>query len=718
MNDLSHNDQPISTPSDDRFGIDPFASALANSIHRLKSPTGSVIALNGPWGSGKSSALNLVRHHLTSAIESGDIAIIDFACWWFRGEDALALAFFRELYAGLSPTIGEKLKKLLPKLGARLLRAGSVLGKAADLAGAGGAGSVAGGTMEWLGGLIQQDESVEKLHADLSKALAEQPRRFLVVIDDIDRLSPDEALLVFRLVKSVGRLPNVMYLLVYDRQLAEKIVSERFPSEGPHYLEKIVQAAFELPEPMATDVQQHLLEQIRSICGDVAENRLVRFMNIFYEGVAPEMRTPRDVARYTNSLAVTWPAVAGEVDTADFVALEVLRLLHPDLYRAIRQNRGMLCNDASGDRRDREEIKKVFEELFLRDAVGPQRERHRRTLMRLFPVLESAWGNMGYYGTEFYRTWASERRVCASSHFDTYFRFAVGTEVLTANELDAFVAKASDQAFVISELRRAVTTQRRSGGTKAAVVLDELKVHADKISKVDIAPLLSALFKVADEINVKADQVRGLGLGDNNLRLHWLLRTLVRDQLPLDERSSVFVTACETASLGWLADFAGSAWAEHQPSKDREMKQESERLTTADDAQCLRNMLRARIVAAASDGTLLENRKLDHVLYCWYELANDGGAAVKAWTTLRLKSDAAVAKFCAAFTSYGWSQGLGGLGDTVAKRSTRAQIKGLDKLIDLPVFRERVEQISAAGTSPEVTVFLEAWRGYERKEQD
>lgn len=41
--------------------------------------------------------------------------------------------------------------------------------------------------------MIQQEESVEKLHADLSKALAEQPRRFLVVIDDIDRLSPDEA---------------------------------------------------------------------------------------------------------------------------------------------------------------------------------------------------------------------------------------------------------------------------------------------------------------------------------------------------------------------------------------------------------------------------------------------------------------------------------------------------------------------------------------------
>lgn len=126
MDTLPHNDQPIATPAEDRFGIDPFARALASSIRKLKTPTGSVIALNGPWGSGKSSAVNLVRHHLADAVKTEELVLIDFNCWWFRGEDALALAFFRELYAGLAPSLGDKIKKALPKLGARLLRAGSV----------------------------------------------------------------------------------------------------------------------------------------------------------------------------------------------------------------------------------------------------------------------------------------------------------------------------------------------------------------------------------------------------------------------------------------------------------------------------------------------------------------------------------------------------------------------------------------------------------------
>ena len=134
-----HNDKPISEPSEDRFGVDPFAKALAVSIGKMASPEGTVIALNGPRGSGKSSAVNLILHHLKDVDPNG-IVVINFACWWFRGEEQLALAFFRELYAGLGASLGERFKRLLPKIGARLLRAGAIVGPAVDLAG--GAGRV------------------------------------------------------------------------------------------------------------------------------------------------------------------------------------------------------------------------------------------------------------------------------------------------------------------------------------------------------------------------------------------------------------------------------------------------------------------------------------------------------------------------------------------------------------------------------------------------
>lgn len=720
MDTLSHNDQPIATPTEDRFGIDPFARALASSIRKLKTPTGSVIALNGPWGSGKSSAVNLVRHHLADAVKAEELVLIDFTCWWFRGEDALALAFFRELYAGLAPSLGDKIKKALPKLGARLLRAGSVIGGAADAAGAGGIGAAAGGAMEWLGGLIQQDESVEKLHGELSKALAEQEKRFLIVIDDIDRLSPDEALLIFRLVKSVGRLPNVLYLLVYDRQLAEKIVSERYPSEGPHYLEKIVQAAFELPEPSSTDVQQHLLGLIETICGSPGADGIVRFMNIFHEGIAPSMQTPRDVARFANSLSVTWPAVAGEVDAADFLALEVLRLLHPTIYRAIRQNKNLMCHNAHGDGSDREAVAQQYRELLFGAAgQAPDDERLRRVLMRLFPALESAWANM-CYGDGFGQQWAMERRVCSMAHFDSYFRFAVGDEVLPRAELDEFIQQAADQDYVTATMRHSVTVARKAGGTKVAVLLTELSTHADRIGKEQVMPLLTALFAVADEINVEADAARAFSIGSNELRLHWLLRRLILERMTLAERSDVLVKASETAEVGWLAHLTSSAWYDYHPREGKAPEPPENCLTTEADAGRLREMLHARIDAAAKDGTLAGHRDLSFLLFFWYDLAGDDGEAARTWTATLYASDAGVKLLAKAFTSFGWSQGMGfaGLGDLVAKRTTHVHLNGLQKFVDLNAFRKRVEEVAATGATAEVVEFLKAWQCADHGEED
>jgi predicted KAP-like P-loop ATPase len=548
----AHNDKPISEPFEDRFGINPFAKTLASSIRKLASPEGTAIALNGPWGSGKSSAINLILHHLEDEIKSEEIVTINFACWWFRGEEALALAFFRALYSGLGPSLGDRFKKTLPKLGARLLRAGSFVGSAIDLAGGVGAGTVATGAMNWISSLIQLDESVETLYAELAKTLGEQQRRFLIVIDDIDRLASDEALLIFRLVKSVGRLPNVVYLLAFDRHLAEAIVAERYPTEGPHYLEKIIQVGFDIPEPRREDLRQQLLEQIGAICGSPDQDDAVRFMNIFYDVVVPEIRTPRDLVRLANGLSVTWPAVGAEVDQADFVGLEALRLLRPNVYRALRTNKERLTGAARFGISPQEQ-RDEYDGILLDTIVSQDRERLRRGLMRLFPRLDSIWGNL-YYTED--AEWSRQRRACASDHFESYFRFSIGDDILPRSEVDQLVARAADQDFMARSLREGLTVVRSSGGTKAALILDEMNLHADDIVDESVGYLLTALFRLSDELDVPSDAAKAFSIGDNYLRIHWLLRRLTFERFDLVKRSALFMTACETAALGWLIDFS------------------------------------------------------------------------------------------------------------------------------------------------------------------
>lgn len=55
-------DTPIQEPSQDRFGRAALAESLAKQIQQADASEGLVVGVLGPWGSGKTSFVNLVRH--------------------------------------------------------------------------------------------------------------------------------------------------------------------------------------------------------------------------------------------------------------------------------------------------------------------------------------------------------------------------------------------------------------------------------------------------------------------------------------------------------------------------------------------------------------------------------------------------------------------------------------------------------------------------------
>ena len=219
------NDTPIATPEDDRFGVDPFAQALARAISDMPAPKGVVIAVNGPWGSGKSSVLQLILFHLRSLIDQQKLTVIRFSPWWLSGTDAITAAFFNDLEAAIGRSVGKQALDALQKITRRVLRFGKVAEAAADMY-LPGIGRAVGGATDAVESLLPDEDDIATQHQKISELLDKADRRFLVLIDDIDRLAPDEAIQVFKLVKSVGQLPNVLYVLAFDRELAEKVVSE------------------------------------------------------------------------------------------------------------------------------------------------------------------------------------------------------------------------------------------------------------------------------------------------------------------------------------------------------------------------------------------------------------------------------------------------------------------------------------------------------------
>ncbi len=714
------NDAPISTPGDDRFGINKFAQTLARNIRDIKSPVGVTVALNGAWGSGKSSAVNLIKHHLENDVRAGKISIVDFKCWWFRGEEALILAFLQELDRALQDGLGKKAKKYIPRIGKSLLQGGAIVEPAINLLTAGVGGSLVKGSMDFAKRYFSEKQSIDDLFNQLSKALEKSKKRYLIIIDDIDRLDPSEAIMVFRLIKSVGRLPNVMYLLVYDRQLAEKAVSEKYPSEGPHFLEKIIQANFELPLPCRDDLNSATLSHIEAICGPIKDaDKIRRFMNVYYDAIAPFINYPRDLTRLCNSIAIGWSAIAGEVDLADFVALEVMRLFEPRLYNEIRLNKDSVCGVRSsyGRQEDPEaQVQKILEKVNEND-----RNRARLMLLRLFPIFEKI-----NYSSEFNAEWESQRLVCTKEHFDTYFRMSIGDETLPISEIDELIKQCDDKEYVKRTFYDALKTVRKNAKSKVPLLLDELNVHASRIENKCFGPLISTLFEIADDINRNEDKERGtLAIGDNNLRIHWLIRKLTLTRCSLDERDQIFTTAIMNAQLGWMVDFVSSAISNHFPRGSKNPEPLEKCLVKKESIDSLKAYTLESIRRAAKAGQLIEQSSLMYILFRWRDLAADGGKEVGQWINARLKEDKSVAILAKACTSETWSQSMGffGLADRVAIRSPRAAIDGLKTLLDLHQFRERLKAVSKGETVTEkekedISIFLDAWTKQEKGLED
>lgn len=178
-------DRPSSDPQDDLFGHARFAEILANGICRYPGNDGLVLALYGPWGSGKSTVLSYVRHFLEQRPEAEQPAIVTFNPWWFSGQENLARAFLGQMQAVL-PAKNAKFKKLGDLLGDFAEGVGGLVDLRSGMTG--GAGSKIGK----LVGMItkRKPKDVPALKSEISKILRDAQTRILVIIDDIDRLTP------------------------------------------------------------------------------------------------------------------------------------------------------------------------------------------------------------------------------------------------------------------------------------------------------------------------------------------------------------------------------------------------------------------------------------------------------------------------------------------------------------------------------------------------
>ena len=322
-------DRPIASQEEDLLGRSHFAGSLASAIKGWKGNESLVVALHGPWGSGKSSIKNMVLEALRHSDKTSHI-VLEFNPWQWAGHEELAHAFFHEvgLALGRADTSKEGKKRATKwKSYAAYLKAGSflaggirklvmgllvligVLGISSSVINAlwfklalvfvGLCALLLAALSGWMGTFFEKVAAalealsearkleLHELKKELADLLSELKTPLLVVIDDVDRLSSEEIKVLFQLVKANADFPNLIYLLLFQRDVVEKSLEEIAPITGREFLEKIVQVGFDVPRIERSRLERVLFSGLDKLLGQETVGQRFnrqRWQNIFLRG--------------------------------------------------------------------------------------------------------------------------------------------------------------------------------------------------------------------------------------------------------------------------------------------------------------------------------------------------------------------------------------------------------------------------------------------------
>jgi hypothetical protein len=437
------SDEPICLDTDDRLHRTTFIDSLYRQITSVPLSDSFVIALNGPWGSGKTSILRLLANRIG---KNQNLVLIEFNPWLYGSEAALIEGF----YSAIERALDQEYE--ISDFRRQLVRYSKLLSF--------GLGS------DRFGFRLQMPSDPESLRKNLEAFLEQTKRQFVIIIDDIDRLHHRELLALFKLVRFSSRFRRTVFLLSFDNLVvAEALDKEAVDRE---FIDKIVQMQIDLPPAEQKDIDNFILysksesPEARSAIDRMLDAMKIdptrrkqfddQFVPFYLTTLYKVMRTIRRAKRFVNAVSATLPALNGEVNEFDFCLLTAIRLFYPHVYRDIWENRYLYVPPpeiqtvrAITEHLKREEyIKQAKERVsnLVKSATDDAIEADSvvEMLKELFSETKRAIDGPLSGGRAEERD-RQQKRINAPECFDRYFLLRGLTDEISDHEIESLIAK-------------------------------------------------------------------------------------------------------------------------------------------------------------------------------------------------------------------------------------------------------------------------------------
>jgi hypothetical protein len=523
---------PIKDQDQDRLAHWPLAQELANAIRRSSPKNGFVVGIEGGWGSGKSSIANLVERHL-NAVGENRHKIVRFNPWLVGTRDQLLGELFAELIRaaaefGAPPgsdlslwridhwwhrlRLWVRLRKLtanqrqwfilFAELAKRLGQLGAV-GVALGVVDPITAGALFAGAVGDQAMASPKQQSLVEIKSAINGALRALSGHLVVIVDDMDRLEPAEAVEVLRLIRAVVDFSNTTYILCYDREvLASALQSELGISDGSEFLKKVVQLPFPVPRPEAfrlrrwfnDELARAFPDQLNALQTAADRDNLDRLTGSIDQVGGRYLKTPRDVALILNSILLRADSVRDMTDFADLVWLCFIRHGAPDLFHWIEGymiDVAALANGAGAS--DQEKSKLVTDLQRILGSDGHLLELQMHDLAERLPGLsrnvlpaanEAKWDVLENISRQRLGQFIAKKRLGSPDHHRAYFAFAYPEGSIPETEVAEFLRQlASDPTTAKATFQSASQVLLTENIPRAERLLDQIVSTGDLDTK-------------------------------------------------------------------------------------------------------------------------------------------------------------------------------------------------------------------------------------------
>ena len=310
---------------------------------------------------------------------------------------------------------------------------------------------------------IQTNKDLLDIKNKIKNCLAKNNKQIIIVIDDLDRLFPEELLLIFQVIKMLVDFPNIIYILSFDKEIVTNILKEKFPTNTDNYLKKIIQIEKNLPIIDDTILRKYFIHGIEEIIGknfeysqkeDILEIYDFAYKNIYIKNI-------RDIKIFLNHFMFVYSSLKDEnLYLLDIISISMIETFENDLYEYIINNKELFCSYTGTYNDGIIHIYNNYEINFNQKSEQIAKFKNIKILQIVFPYLfkqiyniiknkkdsllknnsiKDIYENLDENILNKHFEIEKYRRLCNKISFENYFRLDIKTSNINTSEINSLI---------------------------------------------------------------------------------------------------------------------------------------------------------------------------------------------------------------------------------------------------------------------------------------